>query len=69
MNERETVLDRLAKAKGERGRLTQIAAATGISYRTIYGMMHAKQRPTATTIGRLLAYFRREDRKAERAAK
>lgn len=64
MNERETVLDRLTQAKAERGRLTQIAAATGISYRTIYGMMHAKQRPTATTIARLLNYFKKIDRKA-----
>lgn len=65
----QTVLGHLAEARKERGRLTQVAAKTGISYRTIYGMMHAKQSPNATTIDKLLAYFRREDRKAERAAK
>lgn len=68
-NPLQRVLDRLAEEKKQRGRLSRIAADTGISYRTIYGMMHAKQNPNAGTIDKLLAYFKKEDRRAERAAK
>lgn len=61
----ENVLGRLRRAKLERGRLTRIATDTGISYRTIYGMMRAKQTPTSTTLDKLTAYFKKEDRRAK----
>lgn len=69
MNEQlQSVLDRLVKAKEERGRLSKIAAASGISYRTIYGMMQGGQTPSASTVDKLAAYFKREDKKASKEA-
>lgn len=61
----QSVLSRLASAKEARGELSRIAHETGISYRTIYGMMNGQQTPTATTVGKLAAFFKRDDRRAK----
>lgn len=61
----QAVLMRLTSAKEARGELTRIAHETGISYRTIYGMMNGEQTPTVATIGKLAAFFKREDRRAK----
>lgn len=60
---------RLEKASQERGKLTDIAYETRISSRTIYGLIRGERKPHQATVSALLAYFKREDRKAERAAK
>lgn len=56
---------RLAEAKGQRGRLTEIAKETDISYRTIYGAMQEDARPSAPTLDKLTAYFKKYDRKVK----
>lgn len=66
MNEQlQYIQERLAEAKKQRGRLTQIAGDTGISYRTIYGAMQADASPSAPTLDTLTAYFKKLDRKVK----
>lgn len=58
------IQSRLAEAKDQRGRLTKVAAETGISYRTIYGAMQQDASPSASTLDKLTDYFKKLDRKA-----
>lgn len=64
------ILNRLNEAKEQRGRLTQIAQASGVSYRTIYGLMHPKEgapKISAATYDKLAAHFDSVDKKLEQA--
>lgn len=59
------IVNRLAEAKEQRGRLTQIAAGSGVSYRTIYSLLHAAAPvASAATVDKLLAYFKKADKRA-----
>lgn len=54
---------RLNDASTERGRLTRIAAESGISYGTLYSVMHKEDKqPSAATVDKLAAYFKRAAR-------
>lgn len=59
------IVSRLRDAKQHRGRLTQIAAESGVSYRTIYTIMLGCV-PSVTTSDKLAAYFTKLDRKAKK---
>lgn len=58
------ILARLKDAKEQRGRLTEIAAGAGITYRTLYAVMQPDCKPSAGTIDKLAAYFKKLDRRA-----
>lgn len=59
---------RLAEAAQHRGRLTRIAADCGLSYGTIYGVMHKEDKtPSASTVDKLAAYFKKAQRRAANA--
>lgn len=62
--ELQGIVTRLTEAKTQRGRLKQIAGASGVSYRTIYSLMH-DQPPVASaaTVDKLTAYFKKADKK------
>lgn len=63
MNEElQGIINRLNEAKQERGRLTRIAADSGISYRTIYAVMIGTK-PSLGTVEKLAAYFKKIDKK------
>lgn len=63
--ELQELVEKLREAKKERGRLSQIAADSGISYRTIYGLLIAEDPvASARTSDKLAAYFKKADRKA-----
>ena len=64
MNDLQAVRARLRKAGAKRGVLTEIASGSGVSSRTIYNLIHSDASPNMATIDKLLAYFKREDRKA-----
>lgn len=54
---------RLFAAKEQRGRLTEIAAGAGITYRTLYAVMQPDCKPSAATVDKLSAYFKKADKK------
>ena len=63
------IIRRLTQAKTQRGRLTQIAIGSGVSYRTIYSLMHdADPVASAATMDKLSAYFKKIDKKLAREA-
>lgn len=65
MNEQLRVIQqRLAEAKKQRGRLTEIAAGASITYRTVYSVMKSDASPSAQTLDKLTAYFKKLDRRA-----
>ena len=67
MTDLQTVRYRLRKAAltKKRGVLTEIASESGVSTRTIYNLTHREDTgANLVTLGKLLAYFKREDRKA-----
>lgn len=65
MSERlQDVRKRLDEAGKERGRLALVATGSGVPYRTIYNIMRDKSTPNATTVDKLAAYFKKEERKA-----
>jgi DNA-binding phage protein len=67
MNEQlQQVLARLKKARLQRGQLARIAEDSGVTSRTIYNLMHKDCRPNLATLDKLLAYFKKADRKAKR---
>lgn len=65
-DELQDIIKKLAAAKeGRRGGLSEVAAQSGISSRTIYGLLHDKEpKATVRTVNKLAAYFRKVQRKA-----
>lgn len=59
--ELQDILNKLGEAKKTRGRLSMIAADSGLSYRTIYSVMHDNP-PTVTarTLDKLTSYFKKQ---------
>lgn len=65
MNEElKRVRDRLRKENQTRGRLAEVARATGVSPRTLYNLVHSDQNPHLATLDKLTTYFKKSDRKA-----
>lgn len=65
--ELQCIINRLSEAKTQRGRLTQIANGSGVSYRTIYSLMHAASPvASAATVDKLSAYFKKADKRASK---
>jgi DNA-binding phage protein len=64
MNDLQAVRARLRKAGQTRGLLAQIAKGSSVSERTIYNLIHSDGSPNLATLDKLVAYFKREDRRA-----
>lgn len=65
----QKMVDKLHEAKQQRGRLSQIAADSGVSYRTIYGLMHTESPvASARTFDKLAAYFKKVERRIAKEA-
>lgn len=65
MNEElKRVRDRLRKENQTRGRLAEVARATGVSPRTLYNVVHSEQNLHLATLDKLSAFFKKADKKA-----
>lgn len=66
MNDQATqVVQRLQHERGTYGRIAQIAKDSGVTSRTLYLLMAGKRAPSAPTLDKLSAYFKKADRKAK----
>lgn len=63
-NEVEYLRGRLADARKVRGRIAQIGRAIEVDRRTLDKLSDPSHTPHANTIDKLLAYFRKLDKKA-----
>lgn len=68
MDDTTYVRGKLEEAKAKRGRLAQIARETQTDQRTMRTLMDGKREPLIATVDKLLAYFRKEEKKASKEA-
>lgn len=57
------VVARLQSERGTYGRIAQIGKESGVTSRTLYLLMSGKREPSASTLDKLVAYFKKVDKK------
>ena len=65
MSDLQTVRTKLREAGKKRGELALIAAESGVSPRTIYNLTHSDKGANLATLDKLLAYFKKAERRAK----
>lgn len=55
---------RLQDERGTYGRIAKIGKESGVTARTLYLLMSGKREPSASTLDKLTAYFKKADKRA-----